>query len=363
MAGLFYFADATTTPEWVVRGRSPVLTAAQRKQGANYTRYEDLYHAGDTFLAALARLVTPACVTLPPDDVFEYPAFSQGTYGLVYSPSKLLGLSGSGDTTIVQQAPNTISSANISYSNGLTTSNTSNLYAMISQGGMDSPELSNLHFRGTEQSGVLHYPLEWQSATNVILENLLISGFPGGLPKPPTEAGGINSLSTTYANGTVTNLRVDGRRYDPSTNVPGASVSSSMLMPNSMTTATNFVDCSFTGGINQSVALWHSQNLTFTDCVFDGIINHEESGFITYVRPRILSPAVYHYASVNDVGPTTFIDPSFAPSQNAKPGALFFAHLISGSPSGTVPIIHLNGVPQQIYAQNPDNSFSTWMSA
>lgn len=341
-----------------------------RKSGPGYVRYEDL--TGATFLARLKSLTSPAVVTLP-EGVFELPGFSQGgsLYGVIFQ-GNLRGLSGSGLGTIVQVAPNSITQPSIDYVSKLTSSSVNLLMAIITGGGFDSPELSQLHLRGTEQKGVLHSPMQWQKSTNGVFHDVLISGFPGAAPTPPTEVGGVQISGATFVGNTIKGLTVDGRRYDPTTNVPGASVSSSLLMLNRVNELTTpaprpasapltFVDPVLTGGLYGPIAMWHSTNVVLQNLTGEGTINHEQSGWIDYVGGKqIGKPVTYNYQTADDRGDTTFTDFAWAPSTQSAANGMPTTHLIDSTQAGTpsAPIIRAAGKPVPQWQQGADNKFT-----
>lgn len=343
-----------------------VTAGITRKSGPGYVRYEDL--VGATFIAKLKSLTSPAVVTLP-EGLFELPAFSQGgnLYGLILQ-GNLKGLSGSGPGTIVQMAVNTISQASINYSNGLTSANVSLLMAIITGDKFDGPELSQLHLRGTEQKGIYHYPMQWQRSTNGIFHDVLVSGFPGGNPVPPTEAGGVQIKNATFAR--IGQVEIDGRRYDQTTNLPGTKVSSSLLMINSvgdnsaklatpLLTLPNFY---LHDGLYGPIAMWHSTNIKFTNPRLTGTINHEESGWIEYVNAQMTPTGNFHYQTTNDTGDTTFTDSTWVPvtgQLQPNAGSKFVAMLLDNTtPVARTPIVRNAGVPQQIYLGK--KSTSSW---
>jgi hypothetical protein len=247
----------------------------------------------------------------------------------------------------------------------LTSSNVNLLMAIITGGGFDSPELSRLHLRGTEQKGVFHSGMQWQKSTNGVFHDVLVSGFPGGSPNPPTEVGGVQISGATFTK--LERVEIDGRRYNHN-NTPGARVSSSLLMvnavgfgtPKASTPLLTLTDFNLHDGLYGPVALWHSSNLRFIRPTLGGPINHEESGWIHYDKAVLIDPAVYHYQTANDLGDTTFIDPTWLPSTNRDAGKMFATHLIETRENGTpsAPFVHVDGVPVQQFQHGVDDGFT-----
>jgi hypothetical protein len=332
-----------------------------RKTGPGYVRWEDLAKPGDTLVTAAARLKSPAVITLP-NGVFSYPAFTQGAnlYGLILA-GNFKGLSGSGRGTIVQQTPNSISAASLSYEQRLNSGGINNLNAIVTKGGFNGPEISQLHLRGTEQKGAFHYPILFQRSKNTVFHDVLVTGFPGGAATPPTEVGGVQFGQCTFAR--VGMIEIDGRRYSLITNRPTVPVSSSLLMINGINyegaQGNSVLELPYFylhHGLGNAVAIWHSTNIRFTHPNFVGQINQEESGWIEYDNLLLTTKGPYHYASANDTGTTTFIDPLWAKSTNSSAGAMFATHLFT--PSAHAPIVRVNGVPQLEYQQNATGAFS-----
>lgn len=334
--------------------------AMARKTGAGYVKWESIAKPGDTLVTAAKRLTSPAVITLP-EGLFEFPAFTEGDnlYGLIIA-GNFRGISGSGRGTIVQMTPNSISSASASYARSLTRSQVNNLNAIVTKGGFHAPEISQLHLRGTEQQGVYHYPILFQRSTAGVFHDVLVSGFPGGAATPPTEVGGVQFGSCTFA--VAKNIEIDGRRYDQN-NVPGLPVSSSLLMINDVNFAgargsssmhlTNFY---LHDGLTNSVALWHSTNVKFYSSTFGNGINEEESGWIDYWNLKLSTNGPYHYAAANDTGNTYFVNPVWTPSTNRSANGRFTTHLFGAS--ARAPIVRMHGKSIAVYEQDAAGHFS-----
>lgn len=346
-----------------------VTTGVTRKSGPGYVRWEDIAQPGDTLATIYKRLASPAVVTLP-EGVFNVPAFSQG--GNLFSiilQGNLKGISGSGINTIVQNTPNSISQASKNYAAGLTSNNVNLLFTIITAAGFVGPELSQLHLRGTEQAGVLHSPMQWQKSTQGIYHDVLVTGYPGGAPVPPTEVGGMNISYASFSR--VGQNEIDGRRYDQATNLPGAKVSSSLLMINGVgdnqpklaTPLLTLPDFYLHDGLYGPIAMWHSTNVKFTNLRATGTINHEESGWIEYVNAGIIPTGNFHYQTTNDTGDTTFTDSTWVPvagQLQPNAGNKFVAMLLMNDTTHPprAPIVRNAGVPQQIYLGQTSNG--TW---
>ncbi|WP_449372185.1 hypothetical protein [Arthrobacter psychrolactophilus] len=282
-------------------GLSPSANAATagtvRPSGAGYVRYEDLYKAGDTVTAAMARLTTPAIITFPPGR-FECSDFKTGYNAGISIPKIAKGIWGSGKGTVggstgtiftMKAGTSTKKALVPSQSSGGTTPTT----VMMHSGSTTGASFGQFQVAGTEQGHIFHGFAIYNPGGQVTMTDVLVTGWAGNNGAPPGETFGLTIHGGE--NHKLLRVEADGRR------VSGGSSFGAVGITYQDTVGGSMVDCASHHCVANPVVLFQSFNVTTenikigrADDRVRGVtagsgINHERTSGCVHNNPTILT--------------------------------------------------------------------------
>lgn len=244
---------------WTRKERPSLPATGTQPTGAGITRYQDLFHSGDTLSGAINRLSSAQQVSFP-IDLFQMNDFSDsGKYGCLI-PSHCHGILGCGiGETVFQIAPGT----STAITRGLVpTTGTNPLY--VFRTGTNVPFVgSDFTINGTDQQtdpnisrphcygGLM---MDHITSTAPVLTRIKTIGIPGSSNSPPGETFAINDYGCN--GGIYTDLEGDGRRASD-----GARVGASPFGCNNSSNVT-LIDCYFHHSLTSMPTFWETDTAT-----------------------------------------------------------------------------------------------------
>lgn len=265
--------------------------------------YRDLYKAGDTPTAAMARLTTGAMIILPNDGLLTDAGFGQGYLSTHNIPKQATGVWGDGDGSNAgfTVAPNSITPAQLATVPKQGSSQPCQL-RVVKQDGGDGVLFGNFRVAGTPQGVsaglpfgcVFHnFTVSQPNKAGGVIQDVHTSGWRGNSGAPPGEVFGVElhgAVGWTFAR-----IEGDGRRADGMV-VGGVP----MTMQNCY--GGQWFDCyghHSNGGAGAAV-LYESANVRTFDCVWGskdgtdgpgvdgkagGFLNHEQTTGCEHYNP------------------------------------------------------------------------------
>ena len=221
-----------------------------RPTGPGIYAYENLGVRGLNLTAGMAAAMSAAkregrtnpTLTLPPG-VFETVGFGQSANNTAYLVPETLSIVGSGPSTVIRAAANSLTSAQAAGS----------LSIMIVPKGTGI-RLAQFRVQGTPQKGKLHGGINVYKCTNPQITDILVTGVPGNFNRPPGE-----TCSLIINNGTgakLTRVEFDGR---DDTGKKVAALGIGVIL----TSGVELRDCyTHHSGYSHGVSIWQSSNVT-----------------------------------------------------------------------------------------------------
>jgi hypothetical protein len=273
-------------------------SGVERKSGAGYVRYEDLYSSNDSDLqVTLNKVQNLDKMTFPEGEFIIPPSFSKGFKDGIRvgngGATNCNGISGSGKNTVFKMLTSTATQPNYAEFEA------NNFFLMQANGenwpGGRRPgmEFSQFTLEGTQLGADHdHNGLRFDSCLNLLVEDVWVTGIKGSNKIPPGETGSISLFRNT--GGTIRRVDLDGRRN-------GTRVSAALLMPNNGSNLTvedsYFHHTRYGGG---GIAWYVYDGGVVRNCrshyigtgsgIFAGYsFNHEQANNIVYYNPDMIS--------------------------------------------------------------------------
>ena len=331
----------------VALGSPTAFAATERPTGAEYIRYEDLYRAGDTVSAALARLTSAKIVTFPQGN-FACSNFDGATQAGISVPRLCRGIVGSGAGTLGGTSGTIFTMIARSSTRGNGARNAAGQLYVPVQGSSTPTQLNlmkqvsqlapsvwkNFQIAGTDQGHIFSGFQVYNTVGANAFENLLVSGWEGNAGAPPGETSAL-SVHGPGAH-TITQVEADGRRAAkrPEYGAMGLTFQNSV--------GATFQNCYVHHCRAATYAVFQSFNGSMVNCTSDatvstgrgigsGGINFERTAGWKLVNPKIIArPTTIHVAHSNDTftltqggrqystvnGSLTVVNPTYSDTRN-----------------------------------------------